>query len=528
MRYRALYVTLFVAGFFVLVAAAPSVAYAITCGTGTDIGGGCRVFLTSTGSNSWSVPSDWSAASNTIEVIGGGGGGASGNGINRTDAGGGGGGYSKVTNISLTPSATVNYFIGTGGAGYSACNGCSIAQGNSGNPTYLCNSTSNCASISGTAVVVAATGGRAGTAAGGSQAAAGGAGGGGGPVFVASTTYSGGRGGNVAAGGGQAASGGGGAGGPNGAGNNGSDAAASTASAGGSGGAGLGGAGGPNTGGAGGAGTEYDGTHGSGGGGGGLRGSGTAGLGGAYGAGGGGQSSGSSGTSGAGRAGLIVITYTPSSPPTVTTDAASSVTATGATINGTITDTGGGSATARGFATSTNSTLSSSVSTSTTSGSFSTGAFNSAFSNGNLVGNTTYYFRAFATNSGTGYGSIRSFLTLPGTPGTPTFYAVTETTMMISWTAPTGGATTYKLERCAGAGCSNFVEIQSALASPTFDDSALSANTTYAYRVRATNATGDGSYSATAEQATSAYAETSPRIIRLMSGTRLLNGVRLR
>ena len=80
---------------------------------------------------------------------GGGGGGA---GISTASgpipSGGGGGAYSIISNVSLTPGASVTYAVGLGGANVS---------GNSGNPggnTYFCNSSSNCASISGSAVIV--------------------------------------------------------------------------------------------------------------------------------------------------------------------------------------------------------------------------------------------------------------------------------------------------------------------------------------------------------------------------------------
>src|SRR5690349_169822 len=63
-------------------------AHAITCGFGSDTGNGtCRGFITSTTATTWTVPSDWNSASNTIEAIGPGG----------ADEGGGGG-YGKITN----------------------------------------------------------------------------------------------------------------------------------------------------------------------------------------------------------------------------------------------------------------------------------------------------------------------------------------------------------------------------------------------------------------------------------------------
>src|ERR1035441_4898051 len=64
-----------------------------------------RVFLIS--GTSWTVPSDWNSANNSIETIGAGGlGGKDGRG------GGGGGAYSKITNLSLTPGNSVTYQTG--------------------------------------------------------------------------------------------------------------------------------------------------------------------------------------------------------------------------------------------------------------------------------------------------------------------------------------------------------------------------------------------------------------------------------
>lgn len=98
------------------------------------------------------------------------------------------------------------------------------------------------------------------------------------------------------------------------------------------------------------------------------------------------------------------------SPPTVTTNFASNVGASSATLHGSITSNGGADATQHGFAYSTNSTLSSGVST-TTLGSY-TGAGNFSSGIASLIGDTTYYFRAYATNSGgTGFGAILSFFT---------------------------------------------------------------------------------------------------------------------
>lgn len=72
------------------------------------------VFLTQTGAvRQWEVPATWNDADNSVELIGGGGGGA---GFQSRGAGAGGGAYSKVSNIDMTPGASVNYFVGRGGA----------------------------------------------------------------------------------------------------------------------------------------------------------------------------------------------------------------------------------------------------------------------------------------------------------------------------------------------------------------------------------------------------------------------------
>lgn len=63
------------------------------------------VFLTS--GTTWTVPSDWNSADNSIETITKGGNGASG-------VGGVGGNYKKYTNVSLTPSSTATYDVAAG------------------------------------------------------------------------------------------------------------------------------------------------------------------------------------------------------------------------------------------------------------------------------------------------------------------------------------------------------------------------------------------------------------------------------
>jgi hypothetical protein len=89
------------------------------------------------------------------------------------------------------------------------------------------------------------------------------------------------------------------------------------------------------------------------------------------------------------------------SAPTVTTSAASPLTATSAILNGNITATGNQNATVTGFVWGTDTSYGA---TTTDNGSFAVGAFSTDISP--LTCNTTYHFAAYATNpGGTGYGS---------------------------------------------------------------------------------------------------------------------------
>ncbi|MDP3043090.1 MAG: DUF2341 domain-containing protein [bacterium] len=107
-----------------------------------------------------------------------------------------------------------------------------------------------------------------------------------------------------------------------------------------------------------------------------------------------------------------------SSWPAVTTNAVTKIASTVATANGNITNIGSGAVSARGFKYGL-----SEVDTWTVSetGSFSAGVFK--LDAPNLTPGTTYYIRAYATNSeGTGYGSYVSFVTLTEQTGSPIIF----------------------------------------------------------------------------------------------------------
>ena len=79
----------------------------------------------------------------------------------------------------------------------------------------------------------------------------------------------------------------------------------------------------------------------------------------------------------------------------------------------------------------------------------------------------------------------------PTAPANLTATAVSTTQINLSWSASTN-ASGYLLERCQGAGCANFVQIATPPGT-TFNDTGLAATTSYSYRVRATNGSGQTS-----------------------------------
>ena len=106
-------------------------------------------------------------------------------------------------------------------------------------------------------------------------------------------------------------------------------------------------------------------------------------------------------------------------------------------------------------------------------------------------------------------------VTLP-TPASLIATATSQTQVEVTWSA--GGSTLYELERCTGAGCSNFSTVSSPATTP-YLDSGLTHNTTYRYRARTYDAAGNYSnYSAVASVTTAADA-TAPTTPNNLSAT---------
>ncbi|MGH7926233.1 MAG: LamG-like jellyroll fold domain-containing protein, partial [Candidatus Binatia bacterium] len=112
-------------------------------------------------------------------------------------------------------------------------------------------------------------------------------------------------------------------------------------------------------------------------------------------------------------------------------------------------------------------------------------------------------------NSPVGSGSPDT--TAPSVPGNLGATAVSSSQINLSWTASTDtvGVTQYRVERCQGAGCTNFTQIATPTGT-TLNDTGLSASTSYSYRVRAADeAVNLSGYSNTATQITQAASQPS-------------------
>ena len=104
-------------------------------------------------------------------------------------------------------------------------------------------------------------------------------------------------------------------------------------------------------------------------------------------------------------------------------------------------------------------------------------------------------------------------------PTAPTNLSTVASTTQIAlvWTASTDnvGVSGYQVERCQGVGCSSFAQV-AALAGTTYNDTGLTAGTSYSYRVRATDAAGNLSSYSNVTSATTTIA-AAPAVIT--SGT---------
>jgi chitodextrinase len=102
--------------------------------------------------------------------------------------------------------------------------------------------------------------------------------------------------------------------------------------------------------------------------------------------------------------------------------------------------------------------------------------------------------------------------TAPTAPSGLTAAASSTTQIGLTWAASTDNVavTSYRVERCTGASCTNFAQIGTTTTLTTFPDSGLTASTAYRYRVLAADAAGNlSTYSNIASATTLAASDTT-------------------
>ena len=145
-----------------------------------------------------------------------------------------------------------------------------------------------------------------------------------------------------------------------------------------------------------------------------------------------------------------------------------------------------------------------------------------AFSDTGLSGSTSYSYRVCATDAAGNLGPYSNIAT--ATTAAPTLTAPTNlkasaasnTQVNLSWTAATetgGTISGYLVERCQGAGCTNFAQVGTPTTT-SLSDTGLTSSTSYSYRVRAKDAANNlGPYSNTASATTLASAPPPPTTV---------------
>lgn len=109
--------------------------------------------------------------------------------------------------------------------------------------------------------------------------------------------------------------------------------------------------------------------------------------------------------------------------------------------------------------------------------------------------------KAFDVTTNAAYGVLLLTPTTPppvppATPSNLSATAASSTQINLTWADNANNETAQYVERCAGAGCTNFTQIASLAADVTsYNDTALTPATSYSYRVRAHSAAGDSTYS---------------------------------
>jgi hypothetical protein len=137
-----------------------------------------------------------------------------------------------------------------------------------------------------------------------------------------------------------------------------------------------------------------------------------------------------------------------------------------------------------------------------------TGANVTSYSDTGRAASTTYSYRVRAYNSGgnSTYSNAAQATTPappPASPSNLTATAISSSQINLSWVDNSGNENGFMIERCQGGGCTDFVQITTVGPNiGTYSNTGLKKNTTYFYRMRSYNASGNSAYSNTASART--------------------------
>jgi fibronectin type 3 domain-containing protein len=141
-----------------------------------------------------------------------------------------------------------------------------------------------------------------------------------------------------------------------------------------------------------------------------------------------------------------------------------------------------------------------------------------SFNDANLAASTNYSYRVRAQDTANTLGPYSGVVTItmpapiPSLPGNLTAATASPTQINLAWTPSTeagGSVASYLVERCQGANCTNFAQVGSSLTT-TFNDTGLTSSTSYSYRVRALDGSGNASPYSNVASAGSGNVPTDP------------------
>jgi fibronectin type III domain protein len=120
-----------------------------------------------------------------------------------------------------------------------------------------------------------------------------------------------------------------------------------------------------------------------------------------------------------------------------------------------------------------------------------------------VTAQTSYSYRVRASNNvgASSFSNIATAVTMPATaipapPTSPTATAMSSSRIDVTWTDASTNEDGFKVERCQGAGCTNFALVLTTLTpnGTSFNNTSLAASTTYRYRIQSYNGSGGSAF----------------------------------